>query len=137
MSNEIQNSNVELTPQELIQETLQDLIDFSFIIEKISRKAASCIGDKAAFLTDFIQLIESLALFTEAVSHVRQVIGLDIFRPVNRLEKDLLIILKDLESSHGNEADDSISVVLENYLPENLQQWREVGIPALMSVRDS
>lgn len=122
---------------ELVQETLEDLVEFSKILEGLCQKCVAAGQKKAEFLELFIQLIDGLSIFIEAISHVLQLMKLDTLQPVNRLELELLSILKELEASHQTGRIESMEEKIKNRLSPNLFEWRTKGLPALIRARDN
>lgn len=122
---------------ELVQETLQDLIEFSSILEGLCQQCSDTSQKKADFLKYFIQLIDGLSIFIEAIAHVVQLMNLDILQPVNRLELELLSILRELEESHETGRIKGMEEKIKNRLSPNLFEWRTKGLPALIRARDN
>ncbi len=123
-------------PREMAHETLQDLIEFSIVLEKLSRNTAQR-ANEPDFLENLIHLIDEISTFTEAIIHARITLKMGLIRSVSLLEADLLSILKDL--LHGQATGQKVYIIslLNEYLPTNFEQWRTQGIPELIRSRDS
>ncbi len=126
-------------PKEIAQDTLNNLSEYLIFLEEFSRKSGSFIQKseiQPGFYTQFTNLIDGVTTFTQAIANVKKVLRIGILLPVSLLEADLLSILKDLLSSHQKGQATYMKALLQDYLPKNLSQWREQGIPALIKSRD-
>jgi hypothetical protein len=123
-------------PRELADDTLQHLMEYSLILENLSRSSSELIQD-IRFHSSFARLLEGISTFTEAVSHVKVLMKIGLLQPIDLLEADLLSILKDLLNGQQQGQTEYVVSLLKEHLPTNLKQWRESGIPILIRARDS
>ena len=123
-------------PRELAEETLQTLRTYTDSLAELSKRIASEYGSAEAN-QDYTRLIEGIQTMADTVIHVRKVLRIGILPIVNVLEVDLLSILKDLVETHGAKDPTYRIQLLEDHLPTNLTQWRDVGIPEMIRCRDS
>jgi hypothetical protein len=131
--------SVEITtshPRELADDTLQHLLEYSHVLESLSFDAGQLAGE-ASFHEKFNKLIDGITTFTEAITGVKNIMKVGYLQPVNLLEADLLSILKDLLTSRESGQIEYTAGLLKEYLPKNLEQWRETAIPALIRSRDN
>lgn len=123
-------------PHEIAQDTLQNLLEYTFFLEKLSIETAAEIR-KPKFYTLLTQLVDGISTFTEAIRTVKRVLRIGMLQSINVLEVDLTSILRDLLSGQENSQFDHVAELLQQHLPVNLRQWREEGLPVLIRARDS
>jgi len=123
--------------RELAEETLRDLDAFTRHLEGLSRAAAGSLHAGPAPKADFNRFLDGIDMFSEAVLTVRDVLRAPRVPDADLLQVDLLSILQDLLSSIRKGESAYCAELLSVHIPENLLQWREKGIPALVRCRDS
>lgn len=124
-------------PRELAEETLQSLIEFTSHLELLSRNAGAKLEAGHAPRHEFMRLIDGVQTFTDALLQAKQILHVGILEPVNVLEADLTSIFKDLVQFTESGQREYVIDLLQNHLPANLEEWRRLGIPALIRSRDS
>lgn len=122
-------------PREIVEDTLQNLLEFIEFLKHLSLKAAD-LASQPDFYPEYTRLVDGIATLTDAVTHVKGILKIGVLQPVQILEADLLSILKDLLSSQKSHQWVYVADLLRNHLFGNLQQWKDVGIPALIRSRD-
>jgi len=142
-----QSGAVEPNPlhaREIAERTLHDALEYLVYLEALSRECGNSILPvnvinrfDTEFNQLFVNLIDAISTFTEALTCVKQILRIGILQPVNILEADLLSILKDILSGKQNEEKSYLKDLLTIHLPKNLEQWRTTGIPAIIRSRDS
>ena len=124
-------------PREIADETLQGLLKFSDVLQKLCVRTGQNPSDPR-FYNDFSKLLDGITTLTEGITCVKNIMKLEegSVPALDALEDDLLAILKDLMKHQEQRKADQISVVLRERLSENLVNWKEVAIPALIRSRD-
>lgn len=123
-------------PKQVVQDTLQDLIEFSQVLEGMAAQAAGRTSD-VDFPVYFNRLLDGIGTFTEAVSSVKGVLKLGLFNSIQVLESQLLNILQNILIAHQQANSNELARLLSEELPANLKTWRETGLPSLIRSRDS
>jgi hypothetical protein len=134
---ELESVEVTLShPRELAEETLQTLIPFTHHLSDLSRKMAET-GRHQPGAQEFRRLVDGVETFCDTLRTVKGILRVAIHAEVNILEVDLVDILKDLLETHASGDVAYRHDLLAKHLPDNLRDWRESGIPALIRSRDS
>ena len=123
-------------PREMADETLQTLIPFSLHIEELCAVVAARFraGESPP---EFTRLIDDIQVFSDAYQSVKQVMRLGLITSIQVLEADLVSIMKDALTYSQNGNPGYVAELLETHLPQNLREWREVGIPTILKARQS
>ena len=132
---DIESVEVNFTsPRELAEETLQILVAFTYRLSELSAEVAVAgTPDEKQFQ----KLINGLQTLIEVISTVKQVLRVGLLQPVNLLQADLLSIVKDMVDARESKDGLYLRDLLTIHLPENLKNWQETGVPALIRARDS
>ncbi|MEK6704966.1 MAG: hypothetical protein AAB116_13010 [Candidatus Poribacteria bacterium] len=119
-------------PLEVARDTLNALSEFLVHLENKSRNAG-----KSSNTGEFVELLEGLHTFSEAVTGVKNMFKTAI--PPNHLpdsiktlESSLLEILRDLLHYKRSGLTREISICLGRQLPTHLSMWRTSAIPSLI-----
>src|SRR5690606_6436744 len=91
--------------------------------------------DARLFEEKFLRLLDGLETFAEGVSTARVALRLGLMDQVRLLEADLVSILKDLFEAKKSGRRDYVDRLLTGELPENLREWHDQGIPAIIRSR--
>jgi hypothetical protein len=122
-------------PREVADETLHHLLEYSTILENLSRTSADLIQD-ASYHDHMFRLLEGISTFTSALAGVKEILKAKQMQEVQLLETDLLSILKDLLEYQQAGQYTYSAEILREHLPKNLTQWREGALPSLIRLRD-
>ncbi len=122
-------------PRELADDTLQSLLQFSETLEELSILCSNCVG-QPDFYRHFTRLIEGIGTFTDGIVGVKRILNLGLFNGIQLLEMNLLTILKDILTAQEESQLDHMTQLLREPLSNNLREWRENGLPALIRSRD-
>lgn len=122
-------------PREIVQDTLQNLLEFTPHLERYSLKTAEAFGSPEA-AQDFIKLVDGISTFTESVSGARNILRLAGNQELNILEADLLSILKDMLDAYQKPDPAYLKDLLTEHFPANMRDWRERGLPLMIRARD-
>jgi hypothetical protein len=130
-----QNQSKKDEVSRIAEETLKDLLPFTHHIELAAELAAKELShpDPAPFL----QLIDHLAVFSEAVLAVKETLQLAGPAKSNQLEEELLILTRALLKSKEERNLEMMEPLLSLEIPRHFKAWRERGIPALQAYRDT
>jgi hypothetical protein len=136
MRNKSEESSIPHHPKDVAEMTLNNLSEFSKILEGLSRRTAAAIAGPDFHLS-FNRLMDGVNTLSEGVSHIKKLQRIGYLQPVNLLEADLASILSDLYTCYESQPTEYLLELLHEHLPLNMRQWREEGIPALIRARDS
>jgi hypothetical protein len=125
-------------PREIAEETLQSLIEFSGLLEKFCAR----IGQQAAnpkFYMEFSKLMDGISTLTEGIAVIKKTLQIEPHSvpPLDALETDLLSILQEMLAYQEKKKTPELASLIRERLRENLQNWRDVALPALIRSRDS
>ena len=123
-------------PKEVAEETLNCLDSFATQLQETSQAAAEKLQSGHPS-NEFMQLIDGLKTFSEAIHQVKIILKTSTLAPLPMLEADLLSILKDLFEFTESGDTPYLFELLNKHLPQNLTEWRLQGIPTLRTSRDS
>ena len=123
-------------PKEVADDTLQDLIEFSKILEDLSRDSAEHMNE-TEFPIYFDRLMDGIGTFTDAISGVKRILKLGLFNSIQALETELLASLREILKAKEKGEKELLSQLLNENLPRNFKNWRESGLPSLVRSRDS
>lgn len=132
-------------PREMAQDTLELLPTIAGELIQKSQRLAMALreGNEARALLEvqtFAALMDGIQTLTEALQECRRILRIGTDQTADILTAELASILSDIlkcrEESSGLKSEYLIQL-LEKHLPENLQQWCDEGIPALVRSRDS
>lgn len=123
-------------PREFVEDTLQTLIKFSDRLIQISEGLAMQLENGVTDVS-FERLIEGLEVFTDTLTCAKNLLGVGMIPKVQVLEADLASILRDLTHAREHAQLGFQVELLRDHLIENLQEWKELGIPTLIRSRDS
>jgi hypothetical protein len=131
---ELSNSNPENEVQDLVEETLVTLGEFSKTLEQLSRDSATDIIEIGSHHR-FDQVLEGVSTFTNAVIELKNATESERVYEVRGLEIELLGIMKSLLAAQEKAQIDALAALLSDRLPANLSRWREKGLPALIPTK--
>ncbi len=120
--------------KELAHETLQLLLPFAEKLSDLSQKESLPNEEN---LNQLQKLLDGLQIFTDSILQVKTLFQISSLSPVDELEEELMIILKDLLNAQESSNAIKRSLILGKSLPENLKKWGTSGIPTLIRARDS
>lgn len=123
-------------PREIAEDTLQDLIKFTSHIEEFCLSAAKNL-EKDGKKADLSRLLDGIQVYSDALFGVKQVLKVGVLQSVNILEADLVSIMRDLRDCFEKDQIPYVVDLLREHLTANMRQWREIGLPNLIRVRDS
>lgn len=130
--NQISTAN----PKEIALETLKDLSEYIPILIRLSQDASGTLQTNE-FIPIFSKLLDGINTLSEAILSVRKVLRIGIMPQVDLLEADLLSILKDILNCQKEGEAIYFKQLLGEHLPNNLDQWKNEGIPALIQKKDT
>ena len=129
-------------PWELAQSTLNNLLEYSNILDGMSHRAADLLGQES-FFKSFTNLIDGLDLFSQGIDGVKRILqtispghSAELRKKIDLLELDLLSNLRILLKSQEDKDQALLQDTLRDQLPRTLQEWRDTGIPSLIRARD-
>lgn len=131
---------VELTtshPRELAEETLQSLIPFTENLSEISQNAAELFTQGQHPSQELARLFDGMEVFSEALFDAKKILGITELDPIRVLEIDLLSIMQDVLEAYHDSDQKYLIDLMSTHLPESLKEWRQNGLPAILSSRDS
>lgn len=114
------------------EETLRDLIPFTYHIELAAETAAKELQSDPS---SFLQLIDHLAVFSEAILAVKETLKITGRGKSSLLEEELLVLTKALLQCKEEQKFEMMQPLLAQEIPRHFRFWRERGIPALQSYR--
>lgn len=133
-------------PRELAQDTLELLPTIARELAARSKKVAETLSAQAsdapavAQIQVFAALMDGVQTLTEAVRECRRILRIGTEAKADVLTAELASVLSDIlkcrEAAAGFKSDYLVEL-LATHLPENLTQWAEEGLPALVRSRDS
>lgn len=149
---DLESIDVETTfSRELVDDTLQHLLQYSTFLSSLSISTAALLADKE-FHSALRDLVDGVTTLAEGISSVRQMLRITGDSPagtkIAELESELLSLLEDLYASYLENSErpldagnhnhsEAIRKVLENRLPSNLNAWRDEGIPGMIRLSSS
>lgn len=124
-------------PREVAEDTLQSLIEFSSLLEKFCARIGSQ-SKNTQFYAEFSKLMDGISTLTEGIAVVKKILNIDpgSVPPLDALETDLLSILQSLLKHQEKKETADLAALIKERLRENLQNWRDVALPALIRSRD-
>lgn len=123
-------------PRELAEETVQTLLQFVDHLVQYSKYTADLM-EQSKVRGEFEKLLDGIGTFTESLAGVKQILRIGILPSVNVLEADLLSILKDMLHFYQTGEVAYVCQLMREHLPENLELWKNEGLPELVRIRAS
>jgi hypothetical protein len=117
--------------KELIDETLQHLMEYSTFLQKLSKDTGTLI-DETDFHPRFQELIDGISTFAEGISSIKDVLHIRNRPKIETPELELLQILRDLCTHYQNNENSQVQEILQSRLPENLNTWQTSGLTDLV-----
>ena len=121
-------------PREVAETTLQNLIEFSDLLEKYCARIGTNPKSQK-FYSDFSKLMDGVETLTEGIAVVKKIFNITpkTIPSLDRLEEDLLVILQNLLKLQEQKKSEDLGGLIREGLRENLQNWRDVALPALIN----
>ncbi|MBI2712284.1 MAG: hypothetical protein HYX41_05425 [Bdellovibrio sp.] len=124
-------------PREIAENTLQNLIEFSDLLEKFCARIGTN-SKSSKFYADFSKLMDGIGTLTEGISVVKKIFNItpNSVPHLDGLENNLLSILQELLKLQEAKKTAELGTLIREGLRENIQNWRDVALPALVRSRD-
>ena len=123
-------------PKELADETLHNLMNFCDVLSYQSAQISE-LEPAAGFYPRFIELLEGIQTFTDALANVKSILRVQSFFVVDGLEAQLVQLLRQLVGYQESQKFQELQQVLKTQLPEHFCKWKKEGLPLLARSRDT
>jgi hypothetical protein len=127
-------------PRELAEETLQALLPFLEQLKELGTRAVAA-RSKKEFREAYTRVIDGISTFFDAIASARQILKIEEHEPAARvaarLTDDTTALMRELLAMQEGGMIEALQKRLSEGLPARLNDWRDIGIPALIRSRDS
>lgn len=124
-------------PREMAEETLQTLKLYVEQLAALSiRIAAEESYARISVHAEYPKLLDGIDAVIQSVSGVKNLLKHNDYPEVKRLESELLAILQEVLECQKRKDTIRREQLLSKLLPQNLIEWRDVGIPSIIRFHD-
>jgi hypothetical protein len=126
-------------PRELVQQTLQSVIEFCEPLIARATLAGEAFRSAEHPSTELASLVDGIGVFSDALNGAKQImkVGTGSIPRLDLLEADLASIMKDVVTYYEQDQTQYVAELLCDHLVKNIREWQTAGLPELMRSRDS
>ena len=129
--------SVEVTtrsPREVAEDSLKTLLPY---VEQLAALSRRVVAENGLDTLEFSKLIDGISLFSETIATVKATLRIGYHEKVSLLEADLMSVLQEVLEYKQKDEREHLAQMVSEHLASCLDEWRTVGIPALMRARDN